>query len=148
TLTAGKPKLVRVEPAEGFSQEELLRLAAAVERGSEHPLAAAVVKGAEVRGVQAAAVQDFQAGAGKGVMGKVEGRTVVLGNVALLAEHGVDAEPYRARMDDQHNESKTVLLAAVDGRFAGLLCVGDPIPYSTQVAVPTLHADGMRIIML
>jgi Cu+-exporting ATPase len=148
TLTEGKPKLVVAEPAEGFSADELLRLAAGLERGSEHPLAAAIVRGAEERGVTPPGAQEFQSVTGKGVNGVLEGRRVALGNAVLLAEEGVDAAPVRARLDALRGEGQTVMLAAVDGRLAGLLAVADPIRSSTPEAIRLLHEDGLRVIML
>jgi Cu+-exporting ATPase len=148
TLTEGKPKLTAAEPAEGFSADELLRLVAALERGSEHPLAAAVVRGAEERGLNPPEAHDFQSVTGKGVTGKVEGRRVALGNAALLAEEGVEVSPLRPRLDALRGEGQTVMLAAVDGRLAGLLAVADPIRASTPEAIRLLHDDGLRVIML
>ncbi|HEY7156901.1 MAG TPA: heavy metal translocating P-type ATPase [Gemmataceae bacterium] len=148
TLTEGKPRLVVVEPSAGFSEKGLLRLAASLERGSEHPLAAAAVGGAMERGVELVRGEDFQSLTGRGVMGRVEGKTVVLGNVGLLAEHGVSAEVLTERAEELRREGHTVLLAAVDGKLAGLLGVADPIRASTPEAIRLLHADGLRLIML
>jgi Cu+-exporting ATPase len=148
TLTEGKPRLAAVEPAAGFTADELLRLAAGLERGSEHPLAAAIVGGAEARGLQPPLARNFQSVTGKGVMGEVEGRKVVLGNAALLAERGVDAGPLEERLAALRGEGQTALLAAVDGRFAGLLAVADPVRASTPEAIRLLHGDGLRILML
>jgi Cu+-exporting ATPase len=148
TLTEGKPRLVVVEPSPGFSEKELLRLAASLERGSEHPLAAAVVGGATERGVELVRGEDFQSLTGRGVTGRVEGKTVVLGNAGLLAEHGVSAEGLAARAEELRREGHTVLLAAIDGKLAGLLGVADPIRASTPEAIRLLHADGLRLIML
>jgi Cu+-exporting ATPase len=148
TLTVGKPALVTVEPAAGFTQEELLRLAASLERGSEHPLAAAVVKGTQSKGIQLAEAGAFQSYTGKGVTGKVDGHAVVLGNTALLAEQHIGIEELRPRLDALRAEGQTVLLVGVDGRLAGLLGVADPIRESTPEAIQLLHADGLRIIML
>ena len=148
TLTEGKPRLMGVEPAEGFDEADLLRLAAGLERGSEHPLASAIVRGAEERGLSLSSPADFESVAGKGVAGVVEGRSVVLGTAALLAERGVSADALRARADVLRAEGAGVLLAAVDGRLAGLLHVADPIRASTPQAVRLLHADGLRLIML
>ena len=148
TLTEGKPWLVTLEPAGGFSEGELLRLAAGLERGSEHPLAAAFVAAASGRGIDAAAAADFQSVPGKGVFGTVGGRAVVLGNAALLAEHGVDAGPARERAESLRREGQTVLLATVDGRYAGLAGVADPVRATTPEAVRLLHADGLRLVML
>jgi Cu+-exporting ATPase len=148
TLTEGKPRLVAVEPAEGFSEAELLRLAASLERASEHPLAAALVRGAEERGLTLARADDFQSLTGKGVVGTVEGHTVLLGNAALLAERGVSPATVTARADALRRDGHTVLLAAVDGRLAGLMSVADPIRASTPEAIRLLHQDGLRIVML
>ena len=148
TLTEGKPRLVTVEPGEGQNAEELLRLAAGLERGSEHPLASAVVKGVEERGLQPAQVSDFLAHPGKGVAGKVEGRAVLLGTPALLAENGVNAEALLPRVETLRAQGQTVLLMAVDGQPVGLLGVADPIRASTPEAIRALHAEGLRIVML
>src|SRR5262249_48256876 len=121
TLTEGKPKLETVEPAEGFAADELLRLAAALERGSEHPLAAAVLKAATEKGLTLPRADDWQALPGKGLTATVEGKTVVLGNAALLAERGVTVAALTALMEALRGQGQTVLLLAVDGRPAGLL---------------------------
>jgi Cu+-exporting ATPase len=148
TLTEGKPKLMTVEPAEGFSEQELLRLAAGLEKASEHPLATAIVKGAEEQGVKPAEVHDFQSITGKGVVGSVDGRRAALGNAALHAEQGIDAGPLQARLNALRGEGETVVLVALDGRPAGLLGVADPVRTSTLEAVRLLHEDGLRVIML
>jgi Cu+-exporting ATPase len=148
TLTEGKPRLVAVEPAEGFNEAELLRLAASLERASEHPLAAALVRGAEERGLTLARVEDFQSLTGKGVAGTVEGHALLLGNAALLAERGISPEALAARADALRREGHTVLWAAVDGRLAGLMSVADPIRGSTPEAIRLLHQDGLRVVML
>jgi Cu+-exporting ATPase len=148
TLTEGKPRLVAVEPAGGFNEAELLRLAASLERASEHPLAAALVRGAEERGLSLARAEGFQSLTGKGVAGTVEGHAVLLGNAALLAERGIPPEALAARADALRREGHTVLLAAVDGRPAGLMSVADPIRASTPEAIRLLHQDGLRIVML
>jgi Cu+-exporting ATPase len=148
TLTEGKPTLTAVEPVEGGSADDLLRLAAGLERGSEHPLAGAVVKGATAKGLTLAEARDFQAVPGKGVVGTVEGRRVVLGNAALFAQEGIDAAPLHQRLEALRAAGGTVLLAAIDGRAAGLLAVTDPIRATTPEAIRQLHAEGLRIIML
>jgi P-type Cu+ transporter len=148
TLTEGKPRLAVAEPAPGFTEEDLLRLAAGLERGSEHPLAAAIVKGAEARGLHPAQASNFQSVTGKGVMGQVEGRRVILGNAALLTEQGVNADGLQARAEVLRADGQTVLLAAVDGRPAGVLGVEDPIRPSTPEAIRLLKEDGLRILML
>jgi Cu+-exporting ATPase len=148
TLTEGRPRLVAVEAAPGFTTQEVLRLAAGLERASEHPLATAVVRGAEERGVAPAEARDFQSLPGKGVVGKADGRSVVLGNVALLTGHGIDTTDLLPRIEDLRKQGETVLLAAVDGRLAGLVGVADPVRASTPDAIRDLRADGLRVIML
>ncbi|HJT79308.1 MAG TPA: heavy metal translocating P-type ATPase [Gemmataceae bacterium] len=148
TLTEGKPRLARVQPAEGFTEDEVLRLAASLERGSEHPLAAAIVKGAEARGLRLAEVREFQSVTGKGVVGQVEGRRVALGNMALLSDQGVAWGELRTQETDLRGEVQTVVLVTVDGRPAGQVSVTDPIRASTPEAIRLLHEDGLRIIML
>jgi Cu+-exporting ATPase len=148
TLTEGKPRLAEVEPTGDFTSDELLRLAASLERGSEHPLAAAIVKGAESRSLPLVDSQTFQSVTGKGVSGAVEGRRVLLGNGRLLNDAGIDSASLQTRMEQLRREGQTVMLAAVDGRLAGLVSVADPIRSSTPEAIRLLHEDGLRIIML
>jgi Cu+-exporting ATPase len=148
TLTEGKPKLAAVEPAPGFAADEILRLAASLERGSEHPLAAAIVKGAEERGARLADTKDFQSLTGKGVTGTVEGHQVLLGNTALLDENRVDITALRSRLEALRQEGQTVMLVVVDGRLAGLISAADPVRASTPEAIRQLHEDGLRIVML
>ncbi len=148
TLTEGKPRFVAVEPADDFDTDELLRLAAGLEQASEHPLAAAIVRGARDKGLTPARADEFRSLTGKGVVGRVEGRAVVLGSAALLAENGVSAEALGSRAEARRAEGETVLLAAVDGRAAGLFAVADPVRASTQEALRLLHEDGLRIIMV
>ena len=148
TLTLGKPRLVAVEPAEGQDAAELLRLAASVERGSEHPLAAAIVAGAEERGIRLEATTDFKSLTGRGVSGTVSGHAVALGNRKLLEELGVAAEPLLARAEDLRREGQTVMFAVVDGRAAGMLGVADPIKETTPEALQLLRAEGIRVVML
>ncbi|MCI0685500.1 MAG: heavy metal translocating P-type ATPase [Gemmataceae bacterium] len=148
TLTEGKPRLTVVEPLPGFSADELLRLAASLERGSEHPLAAAIVRGAEARTLELAEAQDFQSFTGKGVSGAVDGHRVTLGNLALMKDHHIDADRLRERLDALRADGETVMLAAVDGRLAGLIGVADTLRETTPAAIRRLHDDGLRIIML
>jgi Cu+-exporting ATPase len=148
TLTEGRPRMVGVEPAGGLSEDELLRVAASLERGSEHPLAAAIVKGAEAKGLSLAEAQEFQSVTGKGVLGRVGGRNVAMGNAALMADHQVAVDPLRSRLEELRREGQTVMLIAVDGQLAGLVTVADPIRASTPDAIRLLHEDGMRVIML
>jgi Cu+-exporting ATPase len=148
TLTVGKPKLVTVEPAGGTDEPTLLRLAASLERGSEHPLAAAIVAGAGERGVDLANADAFESVTGKGVTGRVDGRTVALGNPALLQSLGIDAGGLASRAEALRAEGQTVMFVAVDGRPAGLLGVADPIKETTPGAIRALHEEGIRIVML
>jgi P-type Cu+ transporter len=148
TLTLGKPKLVAVVPAPRFEETEVLRLAAALERGSEHPLAAAIVEGAEERGLALQAARDFKSHTGKGVSGTVEGRQVALGNKVLLADLGTDASPLMGQADQMRSQGQGVLFAAVDGRLAGLIAVADPIKESAAEAVAALRREGIHVVML
>jgi Cu+-exporting ATPase len=148
TLTEGKPKLVSVVPAAGTVESDVLRLAAALERGSEHPLAASIVAGAKERGLELPASADFASVTGKGVTGSVEGRRLMLGNVALLQDAGIDVAALSARADELREEGQTVMLLADDKGLLGLLGVADPVKQSAKEAVASLRRDGIRIIML
>jgi Cu+-exporting ATPase len=148
TLTEGKPKLVTVIPAEGQDERTLLRLAASLERGSEHPLAAAIVAGAEERSIELTATEAFESVTGKGVTGKVEGRAVSLGNLALLEEQGVDPGDLAEKAETLRSDGQTVMFVAVEGRAAGLLGVTDPIKQTTPEAIRQLHEEGIRVVML
>jgi len=147
TLTEGKPRLVAVLPETGFDEAGVLRLAASLERGSEHPLADAIVQGAEARGLELAKAEDFEAITGKGVTGTVEGRAVALGAAALLADLGVDPGALTADADARRDEGETVMFVVVDGAVAGLVSVADPIKETTVAALKDLHALGFRIVM-
>ncbi|RKH05154.1 heavy metal translocating P-type ATPase [Corallococcus carmarthensis] len=148
TLTEGKPRLVTVEPAPGVDASALLRQAASLERGSEHPLAAAVAAGARERGVAPGGVEDFQAVPGQGVRGRVDGRDVALGNAALMRSLGVEVEALTERAEALRQEGQTVVLVSVDGRAAGLLGVEDPLKPSTPEALARLRDEGLRVVML
>jgi Cu+-exporting ATPase len=148
TLTEGKPRLVAVEPVSEMAEGELLRLSASLEKGSEHPLAAAIVKGAEERQLAVGRVEDFRSITGKGVLGRVEGHEVALGNQALMNDLNASVEAFLARTEQLREKGQTVMFVAVDGRLAGLLSVADPIKSTTPEAIAQLHADGLRIIML
>jgi Cu+-exporting ATPase len=148
TLTLGKPKLTEVVPAPGVDEADVLRLAASLERGSEHPLAAAIVEGAEERGLALAGTADFESHTGKGVSGSVEGRLVALGNKVLLADLGIDPSPLMARADELRSEGQGVMFVAVDGKLAGLIAVADPIKESAAEAIAELRRDGVRVVML
>ncbi len=148
TLTEGKPRLVHVEAVENLPGEDLLRLATALERSSEHPLAGALVRAAEEQRLKLPPANAFESFPGKGVIGSVEGHKVVLGNAALLAEHGVDAKSVGEQVEARRSSGETVLLAAIDGKFAGFLAVADPLRPSSAAAIEQLHQDRLRIIML
>jgi len=148
TLTEGHPELVSVTPAEGFDENEIVRLAASIERGSEHPLAAAIVRGAQKRNTKLAAAEDFQSVTGKGVSGVVDGHKVALGNIKLLQDMGIDAGDLPSKADILRSEGQTVMFLGVDGRVAGLIGVADPIKATTAEAIRLLHDEGIRIVML
>jgi Cu+-exporting ATPase len=148
TLTVGKPKLIEVKPAAGFQEAEVLRLAAALERGSEHPLAAAIVEGASERGIEPPQSSDFASHTGKGVSGTVDGRKVALGNKVMLDEMAVDTASLEAEADRYRAEGQGVMFVAIDGKLAGLLVVADPIKESAVGAIARLHDAGIRIVMM
>ena len=148
TLTEGKPRLVSVVPHGGVDERTLVSLAAGLEKGSEHPLAAAIVAGATERSVPVPAASEFQSVTGKGVTGVVDGRRVALGNVRLLGDIGIDAGALTARAEELRKDGQTVMFVAIEGRLAGLLGVADPIKPSTPEAIRLLHRDGLRIVML
>ena len=148
TLTEGRPKLAAVVATGGFAEDEVLRIAAGLERASEHPLAGAVISGAAERGVEPAAADKFQSITGKGVTGEVEGRAVAVGNAALLESLGVDAGDLPRRADELRANGETVVLVAIDGRAAGLIGVADPVKGSTPEAIRDLRAEGIDIVML
>jgi Cu+-exporting ATPase len=131
-----------------MDEATLLRLVATLERASEHPLAAAIVQGAESRGVTIGAVSTFESITGKGVRGQVEGRQVALGNRALLQSLGIEPGGLAARVEELRADGQTVMFVAVDGALAGFVGVADPIKPSTSEAIAALHADGVRIVML
>jgi Cu+-exporting ATPase len=148
TLTEGKPRLIEIQRLGEFSIDDLVRLAASVERGSEHPLAAAVLNEAARRGIRPNEIGDFHSIPGKGVTGEVDGRRVLAGTAAFLREREMQLGDVDQRLQELQIEGNTVMILAVDGRPAGLFVITDPIRESTAEAVRTLHADGLRIIML
>ena len=148
TLTEGKPHLAALVTVAGQNENEILRLAASLERGSEHPLAAAIVSGAEKRGIKLTDASDFRSITGKGVVGSVDGKKVALGNRRLLEELGVAAGEFSARSEELRNDGQTVMFLVVDGAVAGLIGVADPVKQSTPEAIRMLHEDGVRIVML
>ncbi|WP_291984697.1 heavy metal translocating P-type ATPase [Candidatus Accumulibacter sp. ACC007] len=150
TLTVGKPKLVAVLPAAGHEEVEVLRLAASLERGSEHPLAEAIVRGAEERDIELAKADRFEALTGKGVKGVVDGQAVALGNAALLTELGLDGGTSSAFVEAanaRRDEGETVMFILIGAEIAGLVSVADPVKESTPEALKALHAEGLTIIM-
>jgi Cu+-exporting ATPase len=147
TLTLGRPQLVEVVTA-GLAEDDALRLAASLERGSEHPLAAAIVAGAEARGLAVPANRDFASHTGRGVTGTVDGQSVGLGNLALMAQLGIEPGPLGARADALRGDGQGVMLLAVDGTLAGLIVVSDPIKETAVEAVAALRRDGVRVVML
>ena len=147
TLTEGKPKLTDVVALNGMPEGEILRLAAALERGSEHPLAEAIVAGAETDGLKLPKVEAFEAITGKGVKGRVEGREVALGNGPMLAVLGLEPGEAEARADALRAEGKTAMYVVIDGQLAGIVAVADPIKETTPEAIRALHELGLRVIM-
>ncbi len=148
TLTEGKPKLVAVQAEEGFTEEEVLRLSASLERASEHPLAGAIVDGAEERGLKLIKTDKFQSITGKGVTGEVDGQEVAIGNIKLLESLGIDAGELPQQANRKRAEGKTVMLVAINHKAAGLIGVADPIKDSTPEAIRLLHKEGIMIVML
>jgi Cu+-exporting ATPase len=147
TLTEGRPKLTDVVAAEGFAEAEVLRLAAALEKSSEHPLADAIVEGAKERGADAGKVENFEAVTGKGVSGRVAGRQAAIGNEAMMAALGIDIAPLAAEADALRTDGRTAMFVAADGRLAGIVAVADPIKATTAAAIRALHERGLKIIM-
>ena len=148
TLTEGKPKLVAVFAENGQDEQQMLRLAASLERASEHPLAQAIIAGAEKRGAALMSVSDFQSITGKGVTGNVEGHRVAVGNLLLLEGLGIQVNNLTTRAEELRSEGQTVMFVAVDGHAAGLLSVADPMKESTPEAIKRLQDAGLRIVML
>jgi Cu+-exporting ATPase len=148
TLTEGRPAVTAIIPTGGFDESELLRLAAAVERASEHPLAAAIVRAADARGIAAVPVADFDSTTGKGAIGTDEGKRVALGNARFLGELGVDIGALAVRAEALRGEGATAIFMAVDGRIGGVLAIADPVKPTTAEALTALKADGIRVVML
>jgi P-type Cu+ transporter len=148
TLTEGKPKAVAVVPAEGFDEAGLLRFAASVERSSEHPLAAAIVAAAAERRIELAPVMGFDAPAGKGAIGMVERRRVVIGNARFLTELGIATGALAAEAERLRQDGATAIFVAVDGKAAGVVAIADPVKPTTPAAIAALKAEGIRVVML
>ncbi|WP_457150050.1 heavy metal translocating P-type ATPase [Mesorhizobium sp. P5_C1] len=147
TLTEGRPKLTDVVAANGFSEDELLALAAGLEKGSEHPLAEAIVEGAGTRGLEIADASGFEAVTGKGVSGTVSGKKVALGNAAMMTDLGIDTASVSARAETLQTEGRTVMFVAVGDKLAGIVAVADPVKATTAEAIRALHDSGLRIVM-
>jgi Cu+-exporting ATPase len=148
TLTEGKPAVTAIVPAEGFNKLDLLRLAASVERASEHPLALAIVAAAEAREIATSPVEDFASSTGKGALGTVEGHPVLLGNASFLREHGVDVGPLEKAADDLRRDGATAIYVGINRRPAGILAIADPLKASTPEALKALSEEGIRVVML
>ena len=148
TLTEGKPKLVSVEPTDGFDANKLLALGATLERGSEHPLASAIVEGARERGVSVTSAEQFESLTGRGVRGRVDGLNVALGNRKLLDELGVNPDKLSERAEALRTDGQTVMFVVVESKVIGMLGVADPIKPTTPEAVGQLRKDGIRVVML
>ena len=147
TLTEGKPVFERAIAATGFTEDEVLRLAASLDQGSEHPLAHAIVAAARARGLALAKPEKFESSSGIGVRGVVDGKRMAVGNTALMDEEQVDSQPLRDAAERLRNEGASAMFVAVDGRVAGLLAVSDPIKTTTPEALATLRDDGIRVVM-
>jgi Cu+-exporting ATPase len=148
TLTIGKPRLVKVVTANGFEEVDVLGLAASLEKGSEHPLAAAIVEGSEDRGIKAEKAADFESHTGKGVSGTVAGRAVGLGNKPMMADLGIDTTALDVEADQLRADGQGVMFVAIDRKLAGLVAVADPIKESAAEAVAALRKSGVRVVMM
>lgn len=148
TLTQGKPSLETVIAAEGFGESEVVRLVATLEKGSEHPLAEAIARGAKANDIPLGDVADFRSLTGRGVMGRVEGRLVAAGNSELLEYLKVDASKLASKAEELRRDAQTVIFAVVDGRLAGILGIADPVKPSTREALGTLRKEGVHLVML
>jgi Cu+-exporting ATPase len=148
TLTEGRPAVTAIRPLGGVDEAELLRLAASLERGSEHPLADAILRAAKDRGLPLSEARDFDSPVGKGVLGTVDGRRIALGGARLMADQGIEVAPLETEAEALRREGATAIFAALDGRLAGVLGIADPIKASTPQAVRALQAAGVRLVMM
>jgi Cu+-exporting ATPase len=148
TLTEGRPSVVAVVPDAGTSENDILRLAASLERGSEHPLASAIVRAAQEKSLPLAEAADFNSPTGKGVVGRIAGRQVALGNIHLFQDLEIDIGTLHARAEEKRRDGATVIFVAIDGKAAGLIAIADPVKATTPEAIKALKADGIRIVML
>jgi len=148
TLTVGKPTLIDVTGSTAFGKDEVLKLAASLERNSEHPLAEAIVRGAQDRNIELLATNDFQSLTGKGVTGKVDGHHVALGNIKLLETLGIDSGELARQADELRSDGQIVMFVAIDQQAAGLVGVADPIKDTSKAAIKALHEEGITVVML
>jgi len=148
TITVGKPTFDRVIAGNGFSEQQILAWAAGLDRASEHPLARAVVAGAQAREITAATVSNFESVTGQGVRGQADGHALALGNAALMAASGISVDSMRDQVEQLRQQGRTVIFLSVDGRLAGAIAVGDPIKETTPAALEALKEDGLRLVML
>ncbi len=148
TLTEGKPKVVALKPAPGISEETLLKLTASLERGSEHPLAAAIVRAAADRNLALGHVEGFESVSGKGVTGTIDGRKVALGNLPMMQAAGIDVGALEALADELRGDGATAIFAAFDGKAGGVIAIADPVKATTPDAVRMLKEMGVRVVML
>ncbi len=148
TLTEGKPKVTAIVPAPGFDEDQILRLAASVERASEHPLADALVRAAKARGLELGSVDAFDSPTGKGASGRLDGKTIVIGNSGYLSSLGIETASLDQEAERLRTEAATVVHIAIDGKLAGLFAIADPVKASTPDALKALAAEGIKVIML
>ena len=148
TLTEGRPKVTAIVPAPGFDEDQILRLAASVERASEHPLADAIVRAAKARGLELGAVDAFDSPTGKGASGKVDGKSIAIGNSGYLSSLGIETASLDQEAERLRTDGATVVNIAIDGKLAGLFAIADPVKASTPEALKALAAEGIKVIML
>jgi Cu+-exporting ATPase len=148
TLTQGKPAVTKIVPAAGFAADDVLRLAASVERASEHPLAVAIVAEADQRGIKTTSVSDFDSPTGKGALGVVEGHKIVLGSATFLAEHNADTTALARAADELRARGATAIFAAIDGKAAAIFAIADPVKPTTPDALKALKAEGIKVVMV
>jgi Cu+-exporting ATPase len=148
TVTEGKPRLMTVLPLAPFDERQILHLVASLESVSEHPLAAAIVSGAQERGLAPTNVTDFESITGQGAIGSVQGRRLAIGNATLLESLGVDVSSLQSKADELRRSGQTVMFAVADGRPAGLFGVADPIKETARDAIRTLHDEGLQVVMI
>jgi len=148
TLTEGKPQVTQLVPANGFSEEDLMRYAGGLEKGSEHPLAHAILDKAKTMELTLPDAEDFDSPNGKGVTGKIDGKKVLLGNRLLMESESVDISASEEEADQLRKDGATVIFAAVDGKVCGLLAIADPVKETTKAAIAALRKEGIRVVML